>query len=354
MGKNSVKRPKIEDDSDEEMEDLKPTEIEKLKKKYDEIKQQPTSTKSDFEHLPKNERGKSLRKALKKEKKERRKEREKLREQLGDEAPSKEVPKTIESMREHDDTMIQEEDEEVAHDEAHDEFASYFNRETTPKVLITMTPKAKMMTWKLCFELKKCIPSSEIYSRKNVPLKKIVKQANGQNFTDLIIVSENMKQPNGLMICHLPEGPTAYFKINSLTFTKDLKRKGESTDHFPEVILNNFNTRLGHSIARMLACLFPHDPNFKGRRVVTFHNQRDYIFFRHHRYEFKKEGEKAALLELGPRFTLRLKWIQKGTFDAKWGEFERMLTHRLLTAATRFQAAKLLAARKPLGAIPVR
>ncbi|KAK6024254.1 hypothetical protein OSTOST_09940, partial [Ostertagia ostertagi] len=37
-------------------------------------------------------------------------------------------------------------------------------------------------------------------------------------------------------------------------------------------------------------------------------------------YEFKKEGQKAALLELGPRFTLRLKWLQKGTFDTRWGE----------------------------------
>ena len=33
----------------------------------------------------------------------------------------------------------------------------------------------------------------------------------------------------------------------------------------------------------MLAALFPYDPEFKGRRVVTFHNQRDFIFFRHHR-----------------------------------------------------------------------
>lgn len=37
MGKNPVKKPKIEDDSDEEMEDLKPTDVEKLKKKYDEV-----------------------------------------------------------------------------------------------------------------------------------------------------------------------------------------------------------------------------------------------------------------------------------------------------------------------------
>jgi len=56
------------------------------------------------------------------------------------------------------------------------------------------------------------------------------------------------------------------------------------TQCYPEVVLNNFTTRLGHTIARMLAVLFPHDPQFRARRVVTFHNQRDYIFFRQHRY----------------------------------------------------------------------
>ena len=33
----------------------------------------------------------------------------------------------------------------------------------------------------------------------------------------------------------------------------------------------------------MIQSLFPQAPNFGGRRVVTFHNQRDFIFFRHHR-----------------------------------------------------------------------
>lgn len=64
-----------------------------------------------------------------------------------------------------------------------------------------------------------------------------------------------------------------------------LQRKGkEPTEHVPEVILNNFTTRLGHSIGRMFASLFPHDPQFIGRQVATFHNQRDYIFFRFHRW----------------------------------------------------------------------
>jgi ribosome production factor 1 len=37
----------------------------------------------------------------------------------------------------------------------------------------------------------------------------------------------------------------------------------------------------------MIQSLFPQDPNFHGRRVVTFHNQRDYILFRHHRYPYQ-------------------------------------------------------------------
>ncbi|MFH4984895.1 hypothetical protein AB6A40_011604 [Gnathostoma spinigerum] len=182
--------------------------------------------------------------------------------------------------------MVAEDDEEILHDEANDEMASYFSRETTPKVLITTSPYAKVNTFRFCFELQKCIPDSQVFTRKGIALKKVVKQAVAQNYTDLLVVHEDRRIPNGIVFCHLPEGPTAYFKINSLKFTRDIKRAGESTSHHPEVILNNFNTRLGHTIARMFACLFPHDPNFVGRRVVTFHNQRDYIFFRHHRYRY--------------------------------------------------------------------
>ncbi|CAO4365080.1 unnamed protein product [Caenorhabditis nigoni] len=330
------KKKVIKKEVKQELE-LTDEKLQELLEKYEASKSAATKTKDDFKHLPKSQRGKALKKALRKDKRARQEERSKIRDELGESAPQKEVPKTIESMREYDATMVDEQDDEVEHDEANDEFAPYFNRETTPKVMITMTPKAKITTFKFCFELQKCIPNSEIFTRKNVLLKTIIEQAKEREFTDLLVVHEDRKKPNGIIFCHLPEGPTAYFKINSLTFTQDLKKFGESTAHFPEVILNNFNTRLGHNIARMLACLFPHDPKFTGRRVVTFHNQRDYIFFRHHRYEFKKEGTKAALLELGPRFTLRLKWLQKGTFDAKWGEFEWVLKrHEMETSRRRF------------------
>jgi len=169
------------------------------------------------------------------------------------------------------------------------------------------------------------------------PLRKLSSKQKKKGFTDVVIVHEDRKKPNGIVISHLPEGPTAYFKINSLKYSKEIKGVGESTSHNPEVILNNFNTRLGHTIGRMLVSLFPQNPEFRGRRAVTFHNQRDYIFFRHHRYEFKREGEKAALHELGPRFTLRLKWLQKGTFSTREGEYEWVLKrHEMETSRRRF------------------
>ena len=63
------------------------------------------------------------------------------------------------------------------------------------------------------------------------------------------------------------------------------------------------------------------EPNFHGRRVVTLHNQRDFIFFRQHRYIFD-DVETARLQECGPRFTLKMKSLQSGLPDAKHGEFE--------------------------------
>lgn len=80
----------------------------------------------------------------------------------------------------------------------------------------------------------------------------------------------------------------------------------------PELILNNFDSKVGVRVGRLLASLFPQNPEFRGRRVVTFHNQRDFIFFRHHRYIFKEGYEGVDMQEIGPRFTLRVKKIYAG------------------------------------------
>jgi ribosome production factor 1 len=99
-----------------------------------------------------------------------------------------------------------------------------------------------------------------------------------------VIINEDKKMPNQLTVIHLPNGPTAHFKLSSIALNKDIRGHGKVGPHKPELILNHFNTRLGHTIGRMFASLFPHVPEFKGRQVATFHNQRDFIFFRRHRY----------------------------------------------------------------------
>ncbi|KAI1891983.1 hypothetical protein AGOR_G00149320 [Albula goreensis] len=257
-----------------------------------------------------------------KEKLQLKKKKKKEREALGDAAPPKPVPKTIENQRIYDETTVDPEDEEVAFDEGTDEFSAYFNKLTNPKVLITTSDRPRGRTVRFCEQLATVIPHAHVYYRRGLALKRVIPQCVARDFTYLMVVNEDRKVPNGLVLCHLPDGPTAHFKVSSVRLRKEMKRRGkEPTEHHPEVILNNFTTRLGHSIGRLFAALFPHDPQFVGRQVATFHNQRDFIFFRFHRYIFKNE-KRVGIQELGPRFTLKLRSLQKGTFDSKFGEYE--------------------------------
>lgn len=293
-------------------------------------------------------------KLLHEKKREKRKQRKKAAAEiskaleLGQEPPTKQQPKTIENTREKDETIIQAEDEEIEEDLAEDEFSQYFNREVSPKVLLTTGRKPTAIMYKFLADLLNLFPDATYYKRNNYELKKICQYASKRGFTDLVVINEDRKSINGMLIVHLPDGPTAHFRLSSLRLSKDIKGHGKPTRHRPELVLNNFSTRLGNRIGRMFASLFNQDPEFRGRRVVTFHNQRDFIFFRHHRYIFEsKEGKtkpgtrqgteiRARLQELGPRFTLKLQTLQKGTFDSKHGEFEWVHKPGMDTSRRRF------------------
>jgi len=242
--------------------------------------------------------------------------------QLGLEPPTKQIPKTIENMREKEETTVEEDDEEVKADEAIDEYADYFNKTREPKLIITTAERPNLRSMKLLKELKDLIPNADTVWRKRSSLKKVAKVAYQRGYTDMLVVNEDRRMPNGLLIIHLPEGPTANFRLSSLKLCKTLRKwRKWMVPHRPEVILNNFTTRLGQRVARVLQALFHYEPQFRGRRVVTFHNQRDYIFFRHHRYEFFNE-KRVGLKEIGPQFTLKLRWLQNGVFNSKLGDYE--------------------------------
>lgn len=144
-----------------------------------------------------------------------------------------------------------------------------------------------------------------------------------------------------MTVVHLPHGPTFHFSISNWIEGKRLPGHGNATEHTPELILNGFSTPLGLLVAHLMRTLFPAQPELQGRQVVTLHNQRDYIFVRKHRYVFrdKRKTEKsvvgadgkevkgaeeirAGLQELGPRFTLKLRRVDKGIQRASGQEWE--------------------------------
>lgn len=296
-----------------------------------------------------------VRQQKKTEKKERRSQRTMQIEKLGSDA-LRPKPKTLDNMREADETLVQAQDPELAQDEAIDEFSSYFKEGQVPKICITTCPRIRKGSSVLDFvqDLLKVFPNSFYYQRRNFEIKEIIPEAVEKGFTDLMVINDDSKEINSLLLIHLPYGPTALFKISSVVLSRDIPGKGKMSSHEPEIILNNFNTRLGHRIGRMLASLVHQKPNFHGRRVVTFHNQRDFIFFRQHRYVFEDDSDEEAeekptkkrkstgprkivrLQELGPQFTLKLKSLQHGTFDSVHGEYEWKHNPELETSRRRF------------------
>lgn len=64
-----------------------------------------------------------------------------------------------------DDTFVSPEDEEVARDEASDEFAPYFDGSSVPKIMITTRPRPSKSIFPLISELMSVIPNSFFYKR---------------------------------------------------------------------------------------------------------------------------------------------------------------------------------------------
>lgn len=233
------------------------------------------------------------------------------------------VPKTIESMRVYDETIRTDSKENDGENEdgedneltGEDDLSKYFNtnhRERPPKIFLTTNVNARKAAYEFANVLIEILPNVQFVKRKfGIKLKEIASMCIKRDFTDMVIINEDKKRVTGLTFIHLPEGPTFYFKVSSFVEKNKIEGHGRPTSHIPELILNNFQTKLGKTVGMLFRSIFPQIPDLEGRQVITLHNQRDYIFFRRHRYIFK-DDEKVGLQELGPQFTLKLRRLQKG------------------------------------------
>ncbi|KAG5950850.1 hypothetical protein E4U53_004305 [Claviceps sorghi] len=204
-----------------------------------------------------------------------------------------------------------------------------------PKVLVTTSlnstihHEAQLLS--TLFPNSTYIPRSAHRYGHKYSLREICKFATNRDYTVVLLVKEDLKKPTGLSVVHLPAGPTFHFSISNWIEGKKLPGHGNPTNHYPELLLNNFKTPLGLLTAKVFQTLFPQHPEIQGRQVITLHNQRDFIFVRRHRYVFREkrateksivdvdgtemkgvQGIRAGLQELGPRFTMKLRRVDKG------------------------------------------
>ncbi|CAI5485900.1 unnamed protein product [Closterium sp. Naga37s-1] len=209
--------------------------------------------------------------------------------------------------------------------------------EEDPRVLLTTSRDPSSRLTQFVKELKIVFPNAQRINRGGQVINEIVASARSSAFTDIIVAHEHRGQPDGLVVCHLPYGPTAYFGLLNVVTRHDIQDRaaiGTMSEAYPHLILDNFSTKLGQRTSNILKYLFP-VPKPDSKRVITFANQSDYISFRHHVYE-KPQGPKSLQLkEVGPRFELRLYQIKLGTMDQPEAENEWVIRPYMNTAKKR-------------------
>lgn len=211
-------------------------------------------------------------------------------------------------------------DERTGNSAEDDEYASAGHRD--PKICITTSRDPSSRLKAFAKEVKLLFPNSQRVNRGSHKMPDLVEVCRGNDFTDVVVVQETRGEPDGLIISHLPFGPTAYFTLRNCVQRHDIENCGTMSEAYPQIILNNFETKLGARLAQVLKCLFP-VPKPDSKRLVTFSNENDHISFRHHLYE--KQGREVTLQEVGPRFDLQLYKLQLGTLDQLEADTEYVL-----------------------------
>uniref|UniRef100_A0A8I3VYW6 IMP U3 small nucleolar ribonucleoprotein 4 n=1 Tax=Callithrix jacchus TaxID=9483 RepID=A0A8I3VYW6_CALJA len=228
-----------------------------------------------------------------------------------------------------------------------------------PKVMITTSRDPSSRLKMFAKELKLVFPGAQRMNRGRHEVGALVRACKANGVTDLLVVHEHRGTPVGLIVSHLPFGPTAYFTLCNVVMRHDIPDLGTMSEAKPHLITHGFSSRLGkrvslgafgpglrarpgicHSlslsflvvqVSDILRYLFP-VPKDDSHRVITFANQDDYISFRwvhrpcprcshpvypvllaidpqlfpprHHVYK-KTDHRNVELTEVGPRFELK-------------------------------------------------
>jgi len=209
----------------------------------------------------------------------------------------------------------------------------YAIAEEEPKIMLTSSRRPSSKLTQFVKEMKLLFPGAQRMNRGNHLLGELVSASRRHGITDLIVAHETRGQPDGLIICHLPNGPTAYFTLSNVVMRHDIREGVDAMSlQNPHLIFDRFTTPLGKRVTTILQHLFP-TPKAESSRVITFANEEDFILFRHHTWTQK--GAQVDLNEVGPRFEMKLYKIRLGTMEQEEAENEWVIHPYTNTARKR-------------------
>ncbi|CAL4214779.1 unnamed protein product, partial [Meganyctiphanes norvegica] len=204
-----------------------------------------------------------------------------------------------------------------------------------PKIVITSSRDPSSKLKQFAKEMKLLFPNSQRMNRGNYESKQLIEAARANGFTDFVVVHETRGKPDGFVISHLPNGPTAFFTLADVVMRHDIPNIGTMSEQYPHLIFQNFQSSLGKRTMNILKYLFP-VPKDDSKRVATFVNWDDWILFRQHTYKKEDGGKNYELNEIGPRFSMKLYKIVLGTLDQEGAaDLEYVLRPYMNTARKR-------------------
>ncbi|KAJ1554782.1 snoRNA-binding rRNA-processing protein imp4, partial [Nowakowskiella sp. JEL0078] len=98
-------------------------------------------------------------------------------------------------------------------------------------------------------------PNAHRINRGNYVIKEIVDACKSNEVTDLIILHEHRGQPgmllyifnldlivkiDGMVVCHFPYGPTAYFTLHNVVMRHEIQSTGTVSEQYPHLIFDKF------------------------------------------------------------------------------------------------------------------
>lgn len=186
-------------------------------------------------------------------------------------------------------------------------------------------------------EIRLLFPTGIRLNRGNLVLPELVRSAQSERLSDVILLHEHRGTPTAITISHFPHGPTLMASLHNVVLRADIPRsvKGTVSESYPHLIFENFTTPVGLRLVKILKHLFPPrdatQSKTAGNRVITFVNQDDCIEVRHHVY-VRTSYDSVELSEVGPRFTMRPFSITMGTLENKDADTEWHLSQYTRTS----------------------